>query len=81
LTVKENSGKGEIKMKLEKNVGTTDRIIRIVLAAILAVLYFTGIVSGPFGIVLLVPAVVFALTAAMNVCPIYLAFKLSTVQK
>jgi hypothetical protein len=68
-------------MKLEKNVGTTDRIIRFVLAAIFAILYFTGTVSGTFGIVLLVLAVVFALTALVSVCPIYLAFKLSTAEK
>jgi hypothetical protein len=68
-------------MKLEKNIGSTDRIIRFVLAALFAVLYFTGVVSGAFGIVLLVLAVVFALTAALNFCPLYLPFKLSTVSK
>ena len=68
-------------MKLEKNIGSTDRIVRFVLAALFAVLYFTGVVSGTFGIVLLVLAVVFALTAAINFCPIYFAVKLSTVSK
>lgn len=68
-------------MKLEKNIGTTDRIVRFVLAALFAVLYFTGVVSGTFGIVLLVLAVVFALTAAVNFCPLYLPFKLSTANK
>ena len=68
-------------MKIEKNVGSTDRIVRFVLAAIFAVLYFTGVVSGTFGIVLLVLAAIFALTAAVNICPIYLALKLSTVSK
>jgi hypothetical protein len=68
-------------MKIEKNIGSVDRIIRFVLAALFAVLYFTGMVSGTFGIVLLVLAVVFTLTAAVNVCPIYLALKLSTVSK
>ena len=65
-------------MKLEKNIGTTDRIIRFVVAAIFAVLYFTGAVSGTFGIVLLVLAVVFALTSAVTFCPLYLPFGLST---
>ncbi|MGB7876731.1 MAG: DUF2892 domain-containing protein [Anaerolineales bacterium] len=65
-------------MKIEKNIGTTDRIVRFVLAAIFAMLYFTGAVSGIFGIVLLVLAVVFALTAAVTVCPLYLPFGLST---
>jgi hypothetical protein len=66
---------------MKKNVGNTDRIVRLVVAAIFAVLYFTGVVSGTFGIVLLVLAVVFALTAIVSICPIYLAFKLSTVGK
>jgi hypothetical protein len=68
-------------MKLEKNMGTTDSIIRFILAAIFAVLYFTGTVSGAFGIVLLVLAVVFALTAVVKICPLYLPFKLSTAGK
>lgn len=65
-------------MKLEKNMSTTDSIIRFVLAAIFAVLYFTGTVSGVFGIVLLVLAVIFALTAVVRICPLYMLFKLST---
>jgi len=68
-------------MKFEKNVGATDRIVRFALAAIFVVLYFTGMVSGTFGIVLLVLAAIFALTAAINICPIYLALGLSTRAK
>ena len=68
-------------MKLEKNMSTTDSIVRFVLAAIFAVLYFTGTVSGTFGVVLLVLAVVFALTAVVRICPIYLMSKLSTIRK
>jgi hypothetical protein len=65
-------------MKIEKNVGSTDRIVRLVLAVILAALYFTGTVSGTLGIVFLVLAVVLALTAAVSICPLYLPFGLST---
>jgi hypothetical protein len=65
-------------MKIEKNVGTIDRIVRLVLAVILAALYFTSMVSGTLGIVFLVLAVVFALTAAVSICPLYLPFGLST---
>jgi hypothetical protein len=65
-------------MKIEKNVGTIDRIVRLVLAFALAALYFTGTVSGTLGIVFLVLAVVFALTAAVSICPLYLPFGLST---
>ena len=65
-------------MKIEKNMGTIDRIVRLVLAIILAALYFTGAVSGTLGVVFLVIAVVFALTAAVSICPLYLPFGLST---
>jgi len=66
---------------MKQNVGKTDRIVRFVLAAIFAVLYFTGVVSGTPGIVLLVLAVVFAATAAINFCPIWFLFKVSTTGK
>ena len=65
-------------MNIKKNVGNVDRIVRLVLAIILAALYFTGAVSGTLGIVFLVLAVVFALTAAVSICPIYLLVGLST---
>ena len=63
---------------MKQNVGNTDRIVRFVLAAVFAVLYFTGVVSGTLGIVLIVLAVVFAVTAAINFCPIWFLFKFST---
>ena len=65
-------------MKFNKNMGNADRIIRLVVAAIFAALYFTGTVSGTFGIVLLVLAIVFTLTSAITFCPLYLPFGLST---
>ena len=65
-------------MKFNKNMGNTDRTIRLIVAAIFAVLYFTGTVSGAFGIVLLVLAIVFTLTSAITFCPLYLPFGLST---
>ena len=66
---------------MKQNVGNTDRIVRFVLAAVFAVLYFTGVVSGTLGIVLLILAVVFAVTAAINFCPIWYLFKFSTKGK
>ena len=63
---------------MKKNVGNTDRIVRFVLAAVFVVLYFTGFVSSTLGIVLLVLAGVFAVTAAINFCPIWFLFKVST---
>jgi len=65
-------------MKLNKNMGQTDRIIRLIAAVIFAVLYFTGIVPGVLGIILLVLAVVFVLTSIVSFCPLYTLFNLST---
>ena len=62
-------------------MGTTDRTIRIVLAVLFAVLYFTGVVKGTLGIVLLVLAVVFVLTSLISFCPLYVPFRLKTTGK
>lgn len=59
---------------MEKNMGNADRIIRVIIAAIVGVLYFTGTVSGTLGIVLLVLAGVFVLTSLISFCPLYAPF-------
>ena len=66
---------------MKKNVGNVDRIIRILAAIIMAVLYFTGIVSGTLGIVLLVAAVVFLLTGFMSFCALYPILGINTCSK
>ena len=63
---------------MKKNMGNADRIIRIIAAAIIAILYFTGTLSGTLGIVLLVLAVVFVLTSIISFCPLYLPLKIRT---
>jgi hypothetical protein len=56
---------------MKRKMGNTDRIVRIVLAAIVAVLYFTHVITGTLGIVLLVVAGVFVLTSLVSFCPLY----------
>ncbi len=63
---------------MTKNMGSLDKAIRLVLAAAFVVLYFTNVVSGTFGIVLLVLAGVFVLTSLVGSCPLYLPFNFST---
>lgn len=63
---------------MTKNMGTVDRVIRIVLALAIAALYFTGRVRGILGIVLLVIAAVFLITSFVARCPGYLPLGLST---
>lgn len=65
---------------MKKNMGNADRIIRIIFAAIVAVLYFTNIITGTLGIVLLVIAGVFLLTSFISFCPIYTMLGINTSQ-
>jgi len=52
-------------------MGSTDRILRIIAAAVFGILYFNGIVTGTFGIVLLLLGGIFVLTSFAGHCPIY----------
>ena len=63
---------------MKSNMGTTDRILRVIVAALFAYLYFGGIVTGVLGLILLVLGVVFLATSALAFCPLYLPFKFST---
>ena len=66
---------------MKKNMGSADRIIRLVLAAIMAYLYFGGVVTGTVGIVLAVLAGVFVLTSLVSFCPLYTLVGMSTCKK
>jgi len=59
-------------------MGTADRIIRLLLAAVVAVLYFTNTITGTLGIVLLVLAGIFILTSLISFCPLYTLVGLNT---
>jgi hypothetical protein len=63
---------------MKPNMGMVDRSIRTLAAAVIAVLYFTGRLSGTLGTILLIMAVVFAGTSLISWCPAYLPFGLST---
>ena len=56
---------------MKKNMGNIDRIVRIIIAAVFAYLYFSGTVTGTLGIVLLVVGAVFLLTSLVGVCGLY----------
>ena len=66
---------------MKSNMGSLDRAVRIILAALIAILYFTGVLNGTWAIVLMLFAVVFVLTSFVGVCPLYLPFGLSTGKK
>ena len=61
-------------------MGNIDRIIRLIIAVIVAILFFTNLISGTLGIVLLVLATIFVLTSIISFCPLYLPFGIKTCQ-
>ena len=63
---------------MKNNMGSTDKIIRLIAAAIMILLYAFNIVSGTLGIVLIIVAAVFALTSFISFCPLYALFGISS---
>jgi len=59
-------------------MGTLDRIVRTIAAVIIAVLYFTHVISGMLAIILLIVGLAFILTSSISFCPIYRVFNIST---
>lgn len=62
-------------------MGFLDRLIRLVVAVVLTVLYYTGIISGTIGIVALIVALVFTITSLVSFCPLYSVFGFKTCKK
>jgi small-conductance mechanosensitive channel len=63
---------------MKKNMGSLDRIIRVLVAVAVAAMYFTNLISGTVAIILGLLAVIFVLTSVVSFCPLYLPFHLST---
>ena len=63
---------------MKQNMGTLDRIVRTIAAVIIAVLYFTHVISGMLAIILLIVGLAFILTSSISFCTIYRVFNIST---
>ena len=63
---------------MKKNMGTIDKTIRIIITLIVVALFFTKVISGTLGIVLLVLAGVFVLTSLVGFCPLYALLDLNS---
>jgi len=68
-------------MQMKKNMGSTDKVIRILVAVIIVVLAFTKVITGTLAIILIILAAVFLLTSLISFCPLYLPFGLNTMNK
>ncbi len=63
---------------MKKNMGIADRLVRILLVVLFAVLYFTKTVEGTFGIILLILGTGFLLTSFISFCPLYTLIGINT---
>jgi len=66
---------------MKKNMGTIDKVVRILAAVVIVILYFTNVISGTAAIILLVIAAIFIITSFMSFCPLYFPFGISTRKK
>jgi hypothetical protein len=66
---------------MKKNMGSTDKIIRILIALVIGVLYYTETISGTTAIVLGAFAIIFLITSFISFCPLYLPFGINTSKK
>ena len=66
---------------MKKNLGSIDKLVRLLIAIALIVLFYLEIVTGTLGIVALILALIFALTSLVSFCPIYALFGLSSCKK
>lgn len=66
---------------MKQNMGKTDKMIRIIIAAVVAILFFTKIISGTVGIIALAFAIILVITSFFKFCPLYLPFGINTKGK
>lgn len=63
---------------MKKNVGRPDKLIRMLIAAVIGILYYQNVITGTTGIVLMVVAIILALTSLINFCPLYAVLGVNT---
>ena len=64
-----------------KNIGKSDKIVRVLIAVLFTVLFLNQVVTGVMGVILVILAGVFLLTSVVGTCPLYLPFKINTNHK
>jgi hypothetical protein len=65
---------------MKTNVGTVDRIIRILVAVVLVTLYFTKVLTGGWAIAAIIVAAILGLTSLFGVCPVYTLLGIHTTR-
>ncbi|MBK6364766.1 MAG: DUF2892 domain-containing protein [Saprospiraceae bacterium] len=63
-----------------KNMGRKDKLIRMIVALVIASLYYFGYISGTLALVLLIIGIILALTSVIQFCPIYKLVNINTCE-
>lgn len=66
---------------MKVNIGTVDKVIRILVAVTIIALYFTNVITSTLAIILLALSAIFAVTAVLGFCPLYIPLAISTKKK
>ncbi|PKP14390.1 MAG: DUF2892 domain-containing protein [Bacteroidetes bacterium HGW-Bacteroidetes-3] len=66
---------------MKKNMGSADKLVRVLIAVAIAVLYYLEMISGALALVLLAFALIFLLTSLVSFCPLYTIFGMNTCKK
>lgn len=66
---------------MKKNMGSTDKVIRIIIAIVIAALYYFNVIEGTLAYILMALAIVFLLTSFISFCPLYAPFKINTCKR
>lgn len=68
-------------LNLKLNMNQTDRVVRLIVAALLSIMYYLDVIHGILGYIGLALAVIFVATAFVRFCPIYALFGWSTCKR
>ncbi len=66
---------------MKANIGSADKLIRLILAIVLILLFYFGVLTDTWGIIALIGALVLTVTSLINFCPIYPLFRINTTKK
>ncbi len=66
---------------MKKNIGSSDKVIRLLIAALILILAYTKVITGGWAVILLILAAILVLTSLVNLCPLYLLFGMNTNKK
>lgn len=66
---------------MKKNIGSTDKAVRVLAGIAIALFYYFNIISGTLALILMTVAVILLITSFINFCPLYSIFKISSIKK